>query len=125
MATTSTTPKKKRTMTAEHKASLAKGRESARAVKTYLEALSANKPKRGRQVTTETLTKRLADTKAKLITGGGDLSPMQRLELVQTRMDLESKLGETATTVDLSAAEKGFVAHAKSYSAAKGISKAA
>ena len=41
----------KRTMSAEHKAALAEGREQGRAVREYLEALEAHKPRRGRKRT--------------------------------------------------------------------------
>jgi hypothetical protein len=43
----------KRTMTTEHKEALAKGREAGRAVREYLAALEATRPKRGRKVTPE------------------------------------------------------------------------
>ena len=46
-------------MTAEHKAALAQGRAEGRAVKEYLEALSANKPKRGRKRTPDSIGRRL------------------------------------------------------------------
>ena len=38
-------------MTDEHKAALAQGRSEGRAVRDYLDALRANKPKRGRKRT--------------------------------------------------------------------------
>ena len=50
---------KKKPMSSEHKAALARGREHGRAVKNYLEALSANKPKRGRKRTPDSINKRL------------------------------------------------------------------
>src|SRR5215210_5349048 len=54
-------PKKKsRTMSDEHKAALAEGRSQGRAVRRYLEALEANKPKRGRKRTPEGIQRRLA-----------------------------------------------------------------
>ena len=40
-----------RTMTAQHKAALAEGRSEGRAVKSYLEALEKNRPRRGRKRT--------------------------------------------------------------------------
>ena len=40
-----------RTMSDDHKAALAEGRAQGRAVSRYLEALAANKPKRGRKRT--------------------------------------------------------------------------
>jgi hypothetical protein len=47
-------------MNAEHKAALAKGRSQANAVRAYLEALEANRPKRGRKRTPESIERRLA-----------------------------------------------------------------
>ena len=45
-------------MTDEHKAALAKGRNEGNAVRNYLEALRANKPKRGRKRTRESIAAR-------------------------------------------------------------------
>ena len=47
-------------MTPEHKAALERGRAEGRAVRDYLEGLRANKPKRGRKRSADTITKRLA-----------------------------------------------------------------
>ena len=47
-------------MSDEHKAALAQGRSEGRAVREYLEALRANKPKRGRKRTPDSIKKRLA-----------------------------------------------------------------
>ena len=49
-----------RKMSAAHKAALAKGREQANAVRAYLDALEANRPKRGRKRTPESISKRIA-----------------------------------------------------------------
>ena len=46
-------------MSAAHKEALAVGREEGRAVRRYLEALEAHKPKRGRKRSAETIQKRL------------------------------------------------------------------
>jgi hypothetical protein len=114
---------KKRTMTADHKTALAKGRASARAVKDYLVALDAAKPKRGRKVSRADLEKRLASVKQEIVTTD---SAMRRLELAQQRIDLEARLAANgATGPDLPALEKEFVKHAKAYSEAKGITYAA
>jgi hypothetical protein len=111
----------KRTMTAEHKAALAKGRESGRAVRAYLEALEASRPKRGRKVTTETLTARLNDTNEKV---NAETDPLRRLTLVQQALDIEAELERRGADSgpDLANLERDFVKHAKSYGAAKGIS---
>ena len=87
----------------------------------YLEALAANRPKRGRKRTKESVEKRLERIEAEL----PDANPVQRLQLVQERMDLEQELASSGETVDLSALEADFVSAAKGYSERKGISYAA
>jgi hypothetical protein len=111
----------KRAMTAEHKAALAKGRESGRAVRAYLSALEANRPKRGRKVTSEALAARLNETNDKVNT---EVDPLRRLNLVQQALDIEAELERRGADngSDLPALEKEFVEHAKSYAASKGIS---
>lgn len=108
-------------MSAEHKAALAEGRVQGRAVRVYLEALAANRPKRGRKRTPESIKKRLDRIDVEL----ADASPLQRLQLVQERMDLENELAASGESVDLSALEADFVGAAKGYSERKGISYAA
>src|ERR1700676_386533 len=93
MATKSTprkaaAPKAKRakpTMSAEHKQALAVGREESRAVRRYLEALEAHKPKRGRKRTVEGIEGRLQQIDARL--PGADA--LTRVHLVQERLNLE------------------------------------
>ena len=108
-------------MTDEHKAALAKGRAEGRAVKAYLEALAANKPKRGRKRTPESIGKRLEKIAAEL----DDADPMAKLQLVQERMDLEAELERMGEQVDMTGLEDDFVAVAKAYGERKGISYAA
>ncbi len=108
-------------MSAEHKAALAEGREQGRAVRTYLEALSANKPKRGRKRTPDSIKKQLADVENQLV----DADPLQRLQLTQRQIDLTSALDTTDAPVDLSELESAFVKAAGPYAARKGISYAA
>ena len=55
-------------MTDEHKAALAKGRSEGRAVRDYLESLRANKPRRGRRRTKESIAKRLNAIDSELAT---------------------------------------------------------
>ncbi len=105
-------------MTDEHKAALAEGRNHARTVGRYLEALEANKPKRGRKRTVDSVKKRLATIETDL----KDASALNRLSLLQERRDLEVELaGMSAGTPDFSALEKDFVKVAKAYSQRKGI----
>jgi hypothetical protein len=67
--------KRSRSMSDEHKAALAEGREQGRAVRRYLEALESYRPKRGRKRTQESITKRLADIEARLDANPDPLSP--------------------------------------------------
>jgi hypothetical protein len=113
--------KAKRSMSAQHKVALAEGRAEGRAVKAYLEALEQNRPKRGRKRTSESIKKRLSVIESSL----DDASPIQRLQLVQERMDLGKELATIDTKVDLTALEQAFVKTAGGYSDRKGISYAA
>lgn len=108
-------------MSEDHKAALAEGREQGRAVRRYLEALEAHRPKRGRKRTRESMEKRLHAVEDALATA----DPLKRLHLVQERMDLQSQLETTEAKVDLDALEDEFVAAAAPYSARKGISYSA
>ena len=79
---------KKRAMTDEHKTALAEGRNHAKTVGRYLEALEANKPKRGRKRTADSVKKRLGTVETELKAASG----IQRLTLLQERRDLEVEL---------------------------------
>ena len=108
-------------MSDTHKAALAEGREQGRAVRRYLEALDAHKPRRGRKRTPESMEKRLAAIEEKL----PDADPLTRLQLVQERMDLQRQLEAADSTVDMQALEDEFVKAAPDYSRRKGITYAA
>lgn len=108
-------------MTAEHKAALAEGRTQSKAVRNYLEALEAHKPKRGRKRTPESIKKRLDAIETQI--DGAD--PLKRLQLVQERMNLTNELANMEDKPDLTALEQGFTSSAKAYGARKGITYAA
>lgn len=111
----------KSAMSDEHKHALAVGREESRAVRRYLEALEAHKPKRGRKRTTESIQSRLRQIDDRI--NGAD--PLTRVHLVQERLNLETELATKEEAVDLKALEEGFVEAAKSYGERKGITYAA
>jgi uncharacterized protein YicC (UPF0701 family) len=113
--------RRKSTMTTAHKRALAEGRELGRAVRKYLDALDQNRPRRGRKRTTESIKRRLDAISKQL----ADASPLQRLQLVQERMDLKSELDQLGAKVDLSSLERDFAKVARDYSERKGISYAA
>jgi len=105
-------------MTASHKQALAEGREASRHVRAYLEALQANKPKRGRKRTKETVQRQLSEVEAQI----GPATGLRKLELAQRRIDLAAELEAFDVTVDLSGLRRSFVKHAKPYAKRKGIS---
>lgn len=107
-------------MTDEHKAALERGRQEGRAVRDYLEALRASKPKRGRKRTTESIRKRLDTIESLLV----DASPVDELQLVQERRDLTTELEAMDTEIDMASVEAAFVQVARSYGERKGISYA-
>jgi hypothetical protein len=103
-------------MSKEHKEALARGRLEARSIKAYLNALDSRKP--GRPVTKESLEQRLARVDSKL---EAEVDPLKRLDLMQSKVDLEQTLASTEKNSNLEELAAGFVAHAKSYSERKGI----
>lgn len=90
----------------------------AAAISRYLEALENHKPKRGRKRTAESVSRALAQIEAKMPTA----APVQRLGLIQQRLDLERELKAMGASLDLAKLEAEFVKAAKAYSEAKGIS---
>ncbi len=106
-----------RTMSDEHKAALAEGREHGRIVRNYLDALAAHKPKRGRKRTPDSIQKRLEAIESKL----ANANPLDRLHLTQERLDLTAELSAGDDTADLTDLEVAFIEVAAAYSARKGL----
>jgi hypothetical protein len=112
-------PRKKSAMTDAHKASLARGREQARAVRDYLEWLEWSKPTRGRK--RDTSPERIAEVEQQI---GEATSPIERLGLVQLRHDLLTAAQEVDDPEEGERVRKAFVKSARAYARAKGISYA-
>ena len=106
-------------MSAAHKAALARGREQANAVRAYLDALEAHRPKRGRKRTPQSITRRIAAIDAQYETAGA----LKALQLLQERKNLEAELTamERDSGSDLDRLRRAFVKHARAYGQAKGI----
>lgn len=104
----------------QHKAAMAAGRTEGRAVREYLDALRANKPKRGRKRTSDSIKTRLAKIDDELITA----SALDELRLIQERRNLTDELETMGAAVDMTALEADFVKVAKAYSQRQGISYA-
>jgi hypothetical protein len=109
---------KRTPMSDEHKAALAEGREQGRAVRRYLEALEAHRPRRGRKRTPESMAEQLQQVEERL----ANADPLKRLQLYQQKLDLETALAANDAKVDLETLEKEFIGAAGPYSARKGIS---
>ena len=94
-----------------------------KAVRNYLDALSASAPKRGRRRTADNVKARISAVANAM----GDASATKRLGLVQERLDLEAELDAMARadSVDMDELEAGFVKAATSYGGQRGISYAA
>jgi len=106
-------------MTEEHKSAIAQGRIEAKTVSRYLEAREANKPRRGRRRTSESIQSRLDVINDQL----DDAKPVERLELIQESMNLQEELDRMQSGgTDFSQLEKEFISLAKAYSERKGIS---
>lgn len=112
------TKRGKPSMTDDHKAALALGREQGRSVRQYLEALEQHKPKRGRKRTPDSIKRRLSTIENEL----EDADALSRVHLIQERMDLENELAAKESTVDLGGLEDSFIKAAKEYGTRKGIS---
>jgi hypothetical protein len=107
-------------MSSAHKAALAKGRAQANAVRAYLEALDANRPRRGRKRTPASIEKRIAEIDREYETA----SVLRALNLLQERRNLEDELDRLLAAdqgADLDKLRRGFVKNARAYAAAKGI----
>jgi uncharacterized protein YicC (UPF0701 family) len=107
-------------MTDEHKEALARGRAEGKAVRDYLEALRANKPRRGRKRTPESINRRITAIDSEII----NADPLTELKLVEERRRLLDDLTTIGNKVDVDQLEKAFVAVAKSYGERQGISYA-
>jgi ribosomal protein L17 len=104
-------------MSPEHKEALARGRQQAKVVRHYLEALHSN-GQRGRPVDRQSL-----EGKIERLQGQIDEEPnaARRVELIQERLDSERRLAGLEESADREALERDFIAIAKEYSQRRGI----
>ncbi len=109
------------TLTAEHKKAMLEGRRQTRAVKNYLQALTAAR-KRGPKPDPDKLKARIASTTDAIDT---EEDPVTRLELIQQRMDDQVQLNALADQDSIENYESDFVDAVADYSHRKGISYAA
>lgn len=107
---------KRRNLSPEVREARAAARAETRAVRGYLEGLQVSATQRGRRKSPQ---EELAAVQAKLET---ETDQLQRLGLIQKRLDAERRLSQYAAPVDIKSLEASFVKVAKSYSARRGIS---
>lgn len=110
--------RKRRAISEDQKEALSIGREQSRVVKRYLEALAGLKPKRGRKRTGDSIRRQHALVVSK-IEGANVLN---RLHLLQEKMDLEAELAQMEATETLKEIEDEFIKVAAEYGHRKGIS---
>jgi len=108
-------------MTRAHKEALATGRNESRVVRRYLEALAANKPKRGRRRTVSSVQRRLATVEQALASA----DRITMLKLSQERLDLINELDAMSTDDGMAELEEDFIGIAGKYANRQGISYAA
>lgn len=93
-------------------------RGATKVVELYLNALDTQHNPRGRR-TPEYIKRRYAEVEAAL--AENSVSPLERLSLIQERINLEASLTAAQHVSDLEALTKDFVAIGAEWSRAKGI----
>ncbi len=104
-------------MSPEHKEALAQGRQQAKVVRTYLEALHTE-GRRGRPVDRQSLEERIERLQTQINEAP---NAARRVELIQQRLDAERRLAGLEETIDRESLERDFITVAKDYSERRGI----
>ena len=107
---------KRKNLSPEVREARAAARAETRAVRAYLEGLQSSAGRRRRRRSPQ---EELAAVQTQLET---ETDQIQRISLIQKRLDAERRLSEYQAPVDLETLQEQFVNVAKSYSARKGIS---
>ncbi len=87
------------------------------AVRRYLEALEANKPRRGRKRTPESMQKRLDFIQSEL----AYVDALTHLHYLQEQKNLEAQLSRSTVAADIGPLERQFIRTARAYGQRKGI----
>ncbi|MDP8927752.1 MAG: hypothetical protein M3O70_04020 [Actinomycetota bacterium] len=104
-------------MSPEHKEALARGRQQAKVVRDYLEALHTN-GQRGRPIDRQSLEGKIERLQAQI---NEEPNAARRVELIQQRLDAERRLAGLEESADREALERDFISVAKEYSQRRGI----
>lgn len=105
-------------LTKEHKEAMQRGREQARIVREYLDAIHWSAARPGLPSDPEAVESAIEDYRERIAQTD---DYVDRLELVQKRVDLEDYLDELRSKPDVEAAEKAFIGVAQEYSERKGV----
>lgn len=106
-----------RGLSAEHKAQMARGRDEARIVRAYLDAVDNGAKRPGRRRSPESISTQIAKVDALLREARG----MDKLKLVKQRRDLEAARAKIAPVADHVGLERDFVRVARSYGERRSI----
>lgn len=122
MSVTAQTRNRGFSMSEEHKQNLAIGREHARVIREYLEALEGSQSRRGRRRTPESVERRLEEIRVRV---DEEVDPLRRLQMISERESLEGELKVQETSGILPELEEAFVVVCRDYSQRKHISYSA
>ncbi len=105
----------------EHKEALARGRQEAKVVRNYLEALHTG-GQRGRPIDRQSLEARIERLQSHI---NEESNAARRVELIQQRLDAERRLAGLEESTDRESLERNFIEVAQAYSQRRGITYAA
>jgi hypothetical protein len=104
-----------------HKESLAAGRKEGRMIREYLELVEKTRPRRGRQRTKDSISRRLTKIEWELV----DVDPISKVRLIQERINLKFELADKDSVENQAELEKQFIKIALQYTERHRISYAA
>ncbi|MDP8928055.1 MAG: hypothetical protein M3O70_05605 [Actinomycetota bacterium] len=104
-------------MSPEHKEALARGRQEAKVVRNYLEALQTD-GQRGRPIDRQSLQARIERLQSQI---NEETNSARRVELIQRRLDAERRLAGLEESTDRESLERDFIEVAEAYSDRRGI----
>ncbi len=102
----------------EHKEALVRGRQEAKVVRAYVEALHAE-GRRGRPVDRQSLAARIERLQSQINEAP---NAARRVQLIQQRLDDERRLAGLEDSAARESLERDFIEVAKAYSERRGIS---
>jgi hypothetical protein len=99
-------------MNKTHKEALAAGRKEGQVIRAYLELVDKTRPRRGRQRTKDSISRRLTKIEWEMV----DADPISKVRLIQERINLNSELADRKSVENRAELEKQFIKIALQYS---------